>query len=285
MDVNDCYEDDLEAAALVQGWIVCGKRVGRTWLRWLMVSALDHHRGGTGETDWISIYSVVPGDDPREKLRWRHYRNVPGFLRPDHQPRLVTSHRGPAEFDRTDAPILALIRQPFDQVASHFHHYVRKSDPLGDPRDVTPDEFALAPDLGIDYYLRIYVGWAEAVASGRAAAIGYEQLKADPATTLLRVFDHFGVPMSRESANRAAEYCTFDRMLRAERQELDLINDTPKVRLYWDSDPNVRRTRQGLVGAGAALFAPATLAAMEQRLAQETPELTALIRECCGWSP
>ena len=68
-------DDDPDAAALVQGWVVSARRTGRTWLRWLMVSALDRERGGSGQVDWLSVYSAVPKDDSRNASQ--RYTRIP----------------------------------------------------------------------------------------------------------------------------------------------------------------------------------------------------------------
>ena len=189
------------------------------------------------------------------------------------------SHRRAEEFHQTSAPIVVLIRQPIDQVASHFHNLQarsQKADWSGSATAWTPDEFALAPGLGIDFYLRSYTGWATAIDRGQAAAISYEQLKADPVATMLRLFDYLGVPVSRESATFAADYSTFERMVAAERQQHG-------ARPNWEADPNLRRTREGKVGTGSALFSQSAVAAMEERFATAAPELRALVQRCCGW--
>jgi hypothetical protein len=245
-----------------------------------MAAAIDREAGGSGELDWRSVYAIMPSDDSHQM--WKRYTHVPGFLDPDNRPRLVMSHRRFEHFGGTDAPIMVLVRQPFDQIESNYHHLrasALKPRNQGRPRpDWTPDEFALAPGLGLDYYLSSYRGWALAVAAGRASALGYEQLKSDTAGTLLRVFDHFGVPMSDASVQAAAEYCTISRMAEAERRQHNFILPS------WDADPNVRRIRQGQVGRGAAFFRAETIDAMHRMIAAEPPSMHDLMRVTTGWT-
>jgi hypothetical protein len=271
---------DPHAIAAVQGWVTSVRRSGHTWLRWLMASALDREAGGSGELDWRSVYRIMPSDDSYQI--WKRYTHVPGFLDPDNRPRLVMSHRRFESFGATAAPVMILVRQPFDQIASNYHHLrasALKPRNEGRPRpDWTPDEFALAPGQGLDYYLSSYRGWALAVARGRASALGYEQLKSDTAGTLLHVFDHFGVPMSEVSVQAAAEYCTISRMAEAERQQHNFILPS------WDADPNVRRIRQGQVGRGAALFCAETIDAMHRIISAEPPSMHDMMRATTGWT-
>ncbi len=270
---------DPTAAAAVQGWIFSVRRSGRTWLRWLMASAIARESGDSGEVDWLSVFQIIPNDHPTQT--WKQYDLVPGFLDRDNPPRLVMTHCRFEDFYATDAPVLVLARRPFDQMASNYHHVqaglFKPPKPGRTRKNWAPDEFALAPGQGLDFYLTAYRGWAAEVACGRAFAVGYEELKSDTTRTLLRIFDVLGVAMSRASARAAVEYCTFSRMAEAERAKHAILPN-------WDFDPNVRRTREGQVGRGAALFSPKTIRTVNRRLSAEPDSLHQLLRSASNWT-
>jgi hypothetical protein len=275
-DTTDCERD---AIAAVQGWVASAPRSGRTWLRWLMASAIDREAGGSGEVDWLSVYNVIPNDDISRP--WKCYTRMPEFLRCSSRPRFVMTHMAHENFCDTNAPVVVLVRRPFDQIASNYHH-ARASALKPDSMrtafpDWTPDEFALAPGYGLDYYLSIYRGWAKEVECGHAHAVGYEELKSDSAGTLMNVFELLGAPISEASARAAAEYCTMSRMAHAEREQYYFILPD------WDSNPNVRRIRSGQVGRGAEMFSQETILAMHRRLSAEAESLHDLLRVASRW--
>jgi hypothetical protein len=277
---GDATDSERDAIAAVQGWVASAPRSGRTWLRWLMASAIEREAGASGEIDWLSVYNVIPNDDISRPRKC--YSRMPDFLRRTNRPRIVMTHMAHESFCDTDAAVVVLVRQPFDQIASNYHHSrasALKPDKMGTPfPDLTPDEFALAPGYGLDYYLSIYRGWAKEVECGHAHAVGYEQLKSDTAGTLLNVFEFLGVPMSEASARAASEYCTMSRMAQAEREQYYFILPS------WDSDPNVRRIRTGQVGRGAAMFSRETILSMHRRLSAEADSLHDLLKVASGWT-
>ncbi len=109
---------------------------------------------------------------------------------------------------------IVLVRSLPDIVVSLFDHLSRHSRKAS-MAFVDERYDSLAPaaqadfivDLFMPWYIGFYVSWREAERTGKCRPVWlrYEDMIEDPASTIVRVLDQCGIPVSREQATAAAE--------------------------------------------------------------------------------
>lgn len=195
---------DLLALRPDDVWLATFPKTGSSWVR-SIVSALAHgEAAGLAEID-RAVPALGAGTVAEP---WG------GTV-----PRLIKTHHPyrPVLFARPRRSVL-LIRDPRDTLSS-YHHMLSH-------RRVARFEGSLAafvrdPRFGIEAYLRHFSSWAP-----RATTIvRYETLRADPAPTVVALFEALGTPLSLDRAAEAVEQSSLERM-KAREATSGIANET-----------------------------------------------------------
>ena len=163
---------------------------GSTWLRFVLISALTGR-----DVDFDNVRRISP---PLGHLRGAD-AIVPGGGR------LVKSHDLPVFAPGRPRPrAVHLVRDGRDVAVSYFHHRTRRG--LAPPTlEQYLDRF-LAGDSGpFGSWQRHALAWRDAVAErpDLALTVRYEDLRADPVATVLRISDHVGLGLTAVAVERA----------------------------------------------------------------------------------
>ncbi len=156
---------------------------GRTWLRFMVNDYLRRCFG----IDVPQVFAVERKLRLRHRIVWTHMGG--NFRRP---------YFGVMNFDTLmlkNVPYIFFKRNFYAILNSAYHHRVYRRRVM----DVTPSEFIRHPHCGIVHIVSYYNMWLHL--RGRLTtfkSFAYEDLKQDPAGTLRRVIEAFGLPPREE---------------------------------------------------------------------------------------
>lgn len=212
---------------------------GSTWLRFVLISALTDR-----DVDFDNVRRISP---PLGGLRGAE-AIVPGGGR------LVKSHDLPVFAPVGSRPrAIHLVRDGRDVAVSYFHHRTRKG--LAPP---TMDEYLdafLRGDSGpFGSWQRHSLAWRDEVAAHPTSAvtIRYEDLRADPAATVLGLSDRFGLGLDAARVEQALTANDTSRMRAKESSSQWLAENS--------ADRSIAFVRAGRTGDWRETFDDAALA-------------------------
>jgi len=220
---------DLSADAFLISYPKCG----RTWLRFMMGSALVEHFGLDAsveerlELDGLGKYPGVPW------VRVTH-AGQPFLCRPEEFSNWAVRYVG--------KKVIFLARDPRDVLVSiYFQLTKRQSHFVG-----TLPEFVMADRGSLRTIVSYYNSWlAKSRFTGSFHMVKYEELRSDPARELTTIARFLDMDPSAETIERAVAAATFDRM-RALETDPAVQNErlSPKNK----TDKESYKTRRGKVG-------------------------------------
>ncbi|TGD71595.1 hypothetical protein E4634_18310 [Mangrovimicrobium sediminis] len=267
------YLAQLELAkAHKAGLIIIGHpKSGNTWLK-AMISRLYQLRYDLPESKLINTdeFSRKYPEIPRLAATNGHYSyegEVGKLLSP-----------GAPDNPLRHKPVLFLARNPIDIAVSWYHQFTKRQsrakqelinhsiDHPIDRRTVEMWEFVRHSDIGLPSLIEYENHWARAVADlENGLLIKYEDLRANPVPTLLRVTQLMGERFTEEEVRAAVEWGSFENL-----QKLETAGTFSQggMKLVNADDPSTYKVRRGKVGGYREDFEP-----------QQVAELEALVRD------
>jgi hypothetical protein len=227
------------------GWLCSFPSSGRTWTTFILADYLRETRNLAEPLDLDSVFGFVPSADRPGGLRQFSFENRPDV------PLIVRSHLRPRPWRFHGARVALLLRDPRDALVSYWHelttHQARWSGPL--------EAFLADRSLGVYYYADWVNRWASARGVGPVLVTTYEQLAADPASTMAAVLAHMGERVDAAALRRACDAGRFDRM-----RDMELASADSR------HGPDSRRMRRGPGGPRRSELSEAQTTEMEEQL-------------------
>ena len=217
MDINfqlHCWGKEFSNYSLMRhrdfaGHLATGKNSGTHWVKYMICLALAEHYGVAPPEFFNADATNAFMGNPKNVVP------LPGL------PRLASSHTIPGF--AYDLPLLrgsspyppaaVLVRDLRDVLISHYEKW---KDHYG----VTWSEF-LRGRMGkrgfrmdIWWYLHFMNRWGDAIRmlSGEVISVKYEDVRADPAPSILAILNHFGLGISNDIIERAVAASSKDAM-------------------------------------------------------------------------
>ncbi len=181
-------------------------------------------------------------------------------------------------------PVLFLARNPIDIAVSWYHQFTKRQSrakqelinhsiehPV-DRRTVEMWEFVRHSDIGLPFLIDYQNTWARNIAAlEHGLLVKYEELRAEPVSTLQKIIQHMGEDFSEEEIRQAVAWGSFDNL-----QKLETSGTFKQggMKLVNANDPSSFKVRRGKVGGYREDFAPQQVAALEALVrASILPEL------------
>jgi hypothetical protein len=175
-------------------------------------------------------------------------------------------------------PVMFLARNPIDIAVSWYHQFTKRQSrakqelinhsiehPV-DRRTVEMWDFVRHSDIGLPFLIDYQNTWARNIADlDHGLLVKYEELRAEPVSTLQKIIQHMGEDFSEEEIRQAVEWGSFDNL-----QKLETSGTFKQggMKLVNANDPSSFKVRRGKVGGYREDFAP-----------QQVAELEALVRD------
>jgi hypothetical protein len=227
---------------------------GRTWLQLMIARALSRHLGIQGELN-LHPHVLVRDCPGVPRIKFKHDDN-PHLKLPSE---LVTR-----KSEYRDRKVVLLTRDIRDLVVSAFFQLSRREKRFGGDLH----EFLRCPRGSVDTMIRFYNMWADSRDVPRAfLKVRYEDLHADAAGQLRRVFDFAGLgSVPDETLQEAAEFARFENMRRMEAADAMV---THRLRPADPTDKESFKTRRGKVGGYTDYLSPEEVEWLNRRLREE----------------
>lgn len=155
-------------------------------------------------------------------------------------------------------PVLFLARNPIDIAVSWYHQFTKRQsrakqelinhwiDHPIDRHTIEMWEFVRHSDIGLPALIEYQNTWVRNIADlPRGMLTCYEDLRAEPVTTLLAIMQHMGADFSEEEVRQAVEWGSFDNL-----QQLETRGTFSQggMKLVNAEDPSTYKVRRGKVG-------------------------------------
>jgi hypothetical protein len=170
-------------------------------------------------------------------------------------------------------PVMFLARNPIDIAVSWYHQFTKRQSrakqelinhsiehPV-DRRTVEMWEFVRHSDIGLPFLIDYQNTWARNIADlDHGLLVKYEELRAEPVSTLQKIIQHMGEDFSEEEIRQAVEWGSFDNL-----QKLETSGTFKQggMKLVNANDPSSFKVRRGKVGGYREDFAPEQVAELE----------------------
>jgi hypothetical protein len=242
--------------------VVSHTKSGRTWLR-VMISYLYHLEYGTPANEVISFDNLHALNPAIPRIYFTRDTNVPLFV-PGRTHEQVAS----------DKKVLFLLRDPRDAAVSFYFHVLNRAseremirkgiDP--DARSLPLYEFVLDEKLGVSRVIQHYNRWLEEMKSlSHTLVVKYEDLRADPVTSLGRIIEFLDHSFRHEDLVKAVEFASFDSLSRKEKEG---FFSSGRMRPADPEEAGSFKVRRGKVGGYRDYFT-----------AEQNDRIDALVRE------
>ena len=267
------YLAELELAkANAANFLIIGHpKSGNTWLK-VMISRLYQLRYDLPESKLINTDEFARKFPEIPRLAatngYYSYEGEVGKLLAVGAPDNALRHK----------PVMFLARNPIDIAVSWYHQFTKRQsrakqelinhfiDHPVDRRKVEMWEFVRHSDIGLPSLIEYENTWARNVqALERGMLVKYEELRAEPVTTLQRITQLMGEDFSEEEIRAAVEWGSFENL-----QKLETSGTFSQggMKLVNAADPSTYKVRRGKVGGYREDFSP-----------QQVAELEALVRD------
>jgi hypothetical protein len=177
-----------------------------------------------------------------------------------------------------------LARNPIDIAVSWYHQFTKRQSrakqelinhfiehPI-DRRTVTMWDFVRHSDIGLPFLIDYQNTWAANIAAlDNGLLVKYEELRAEPVPTLMKILELMGESFSEEEVQQAVDWGSFDNLRQLEAQG---TFSQGGMKLRNASDASTFKVRRGKVGGYREDFNPEQVAELEQLVRQNiAPEL------------
>ncbi|MEP5764485.1 MAG: sulfotransferase domain-containing protein [Halieaceae bacterium] len=180
---------------------------------------------------------------------------------------------GAADNPLRHKPVMFLARNPIDIAVSWYHQFTKRQSrakqelinhsiehPI-DRKTVQMWDFVRHSDIGLPFLIEYQNLWARNIAAlDKGLLVKYEELRADPVPTLLKIIRHMGEDFSEAEVTQAVEWGSFDNL-----QKLETSGTFSQggMKLVNAGDPSTYKVRRGKVGGYREDFEPAQVAELE----------------------
>jgi hypothetical protein len=233
---------NLERQEQADALIVSHTKSGRTWLR-IMISHLYHLRYGTPANEIIDFDNLHRLNPAIPRLYFNRDTRVPTFSRNNGYIKVSD-----------DKKILFLVRDPRDVAVSFYFHVcnraserelIRKGISL-DARSLSLYQFVTDEELGIPRVIHHFNRWHDEMKNmPHTMVVKYEQLRAEPVTTLDGIMRFLDRAFEENELVKAVEFASFDSL---SRKEKDGFFQSGRMRPTRPDDTGSHKVRRGKVG-------------------------------------
>ena len=180
---------------------------------------------------------------------------------------------GAADNPLRHKPVLFLARNPIDIAVSWYHQFTKRQSrakqelinhsinhPI-DRRTVQMWDFVRHSDIGLPFLIEYQNSWARNVQNlERGLLVKYEELRAEPVSTLQKILELMGENFSEEGVRAAVEWGSFDNL-----QKLETSGTFSQggMKLVNANDPSTFKVRRGKVGGYREDFPQEQVAELE----------------------
>ncbi len=217
---------------------------GTNWVAFFLACALTRDEAAEvrERIDLITYRKWVP-DINRE-----YNRGLPLDAHVDlPSPRYFSFH---AQYDRTLAKVVNVVRDPRDVLVSYFHHRRRVEADFHDSLETFVAENRMRPS---DWGEHVS-GWLRGAKSGRVLVTRYEDLQADPVAEFSRIATFCGLGLTQDELEDCVQRASFDQMRAKERWDPEFERARP-----------IAFIRKGKVGGWRDELSDETVALIENR--------------------
>ena len=234
---------------------------GRTWLRFMLATALSCQHSLKKSLDLQNVYEVIPNADRSPERGWQR------FLFAGRMPLVACSHELDGSALRANERVVYLLRDPRDVAVSfYFHRRFQLGEELGSLGSF------LRSEGGLLSHIRHLESWAPHIESGRALSVSYEQLHCETAQTLDHVAQWLGVRLSTSSIAWGVSAGHFDQMQRRK------IASGISGHVYDRNNEDARRVRRGVVGGYVDYLTEEECAYTVEKLRASSDRVRSLLR-------
>lgn len=223
---------------ITDAYIISYPKCGRTWLQMILMHyVLRHYR---------KISDPLPFEWGPSLIRHTWYLNFPNiYFTHDIANRPIPYEDYNDYFDASiylKKQAIILIRDPRDVVVSYYHHAKKKTAKNRLPANISLSAFIRHKNYGIKAVVAYYNMWAPIIQTNRQVSwLRYEDLRADPITSLELLLKFCGVPsIDHESLAWAIDCNSFGNL---QAREIEKKQDSDNA-----VNKNTLRVRQGKVG-------------------------------------
>ncbi|WP_162249688.1 sulfotransferase domain-containing protein [Altererythrobacter sp. Root672] len=239
------------ASAEATAILVSYPKSGRTWVRFILAhyfAAKARHP----DLDTETMFGFAPNFDLDPT------RGIPAFIRRADAaavPLIPSTHSRFTSRIPPELPVLFVVRDPRDVMASSYHHVTRhKQSFTGDMDDFLSDN-----EQGLPEYFRFMNSWGRELKRRPHYVVSYEGLISDAVSEMARALQFLNQRVDLPALEQAVELSSFDKL-----RALELTKGIPG-HAYDKSDPDALRMRRGKVGSFED-----ELSAAQKRLIEET---------------
>lgn len=181
---------------------------------------------------------------------------------------------GAADNTLRHKPVLFLARNPIDIAVSWYHQFTKRQSrakqelinhfiehPI-DRDTVEFWDFVRHSDIGLPFLIEYQNTWERNIAElERGLLVKYEELRAEPVPTLLKITRLMGEEFSEDEVREAVEWGSFDNLRQLESKGTFRQGG---MKLRNAGDPSTFKVRRGKVGGYKDDFSPDQVAELEQ---------------------
>jgi hypothetical protein len=240
---------------------------GRTWLR-VMLSRFYQVSRGLDERELLDFDNLRKRDGSLPAVFFTHNNYLPDY----------TGNRDTMETFQ-GKKIVLLVRDPRDVAVSQYFQWLYRMRPHkkfinGYPAhgaQVSAWEFVRDGKVGVSSIIDYFNGWARAMPDlGDVLVVRYEDMRADPLTTLQRILEFTGTPGTAEQVQGAVDFAAFENMKKMERSKF-FKSSGARVKPGDKDNPQSFKVRKAKVGGYRDHFSDDQCAELDQAVALLDP--------------
>jgi len=227
---------------------------GRTWFR-VMLSRFYQLHFGLSTDHMLEFDNYHRIDSRAPKVLFTHNNYMRDYLR---QWDSLEHFRG--------KKVVLLVRDPRDVAVSQYFQWQYRMLPRKKELNFYPPhgakidifDFVCNPACGIPRIVEYFNGWARArpMMGDDLLVIRYEDMRADPASTLQTVVAFTGTPGTPEHVEAAREYAAYENMKKREAQNEGMRASGQRVKPGDENNPDSFKVRRGKIGGYRDYFTP-----------------------------
>ena len=234
-------------------------KTGRTWVRYMLASALVEHYDLDLDVNLNNVYNIVPNDEAGR------VPGQPAYAYDGTVPKIEMTHQRYVESEHQYVMKIFLMRDPRDIMVSHWLHNQNQRHQF----DGTLSDFIHDSKFGIDAFLDHLSSWAPKL--NTKDVVTYENMRSNPVGALKRIIDTLKVPISASEAAAAVSASSMDNMRQKE------IQHGIAGHVYDKANPEALRVRRGKVGGFVDYMLPQDEEYIHERIASSEPPTKAVI--------